>query len=188
MAADFRPSITVLPSFSAVLAAPVATALTSPARGPERSIGLRGTGCKLFSDAQSTCPNGEYHQDSQSWCGPRWLAPQFSCRAVILDETSGHRKDLDEVGDVQGGEVGVGNRQERDVEVASFALHAGLVNMVKSSLTGSILGNLVLGLGLSFFAGGIKYRRDQQFDPRAARMTTALLTLASFPCFMPGCR
>jgi len=60
--------------------------------------------------------------------------------------------------------------------------------MVKSSLTGSILGNLVLGLGLSFFAGGIKYRRDQQFDPRAARMTTALLTLASFPCFMPGCR
>jgi Ca2+:H+ antiporter len=58
--------------------------------------------------------------------------------------------------------------------------------MVKSSLTGSIIGNLLLGLGVSFFAGGIKYRRNQHFNPHAARMTTALLTLASFGLIIPG--
>src|SRR3954447_11404950 len=63
----------------------------------------------------------------------------------------------------------LGNAPE--IIISSFALHAGLVRMVKSSLTGSIIGNLLLGLGLSFFAGGVKHRRDQQFDPRAARMS-----------------
>jgi Ca2+:H+ antiporter len=58
--------------------------------------------------------------------------------------------------------------------------------MVKSSLTGSIIGNLLFGLGISFFAGGIKYRRDQTFDPRAARQTSALLTLASFGLIVPA--
>jgi Ca2+:H+ antiporter len=58
--------------------------------------------------------------------------------------------------------------------------------MVKSSLTGSIIGNLLLGLGVSFFAGGIKHRRNQRFNPQAARMTTSLLTLASFGLIIPG--
>ena len=59
-------------------------------------------------------------------------------------------------------------------------------SMVKSSLTGSIIGNLLFGLGVAFFAGGIKYRRNQRFDPQAARMTTALLTLASFGLIIPA--
>ena len=52
----------------------------------------------------------------------------------------------------------LGNAPE--IIISSFALHAGLVDIVKSSLTGSILGNLLFGLGVSFFAGGIKYRRE----------------------------
>jgi Ca2+:H+ antiporter len=78
----------------------------------------------------------------------------------------------------------LGNAPE--IIIASFALHAGLVDMVKSSLTGSIIGNLLFGLGASFFAGGIKYRRNQTFDPHAARITTALLTLASFGLIIPA--
>ena len=58
--------------------------------------------------------------------------------------------------------------------------------MVKSSLTGSIIGNLLFGLGVAFFAGGIKHRRNQRFDTQAARMTTALLTLASFGLIIPA--
>ena len=61
-----------------------------------------------------------------------------------------------------------------EIIISSFALHAGLVNIVKSSLTGSIIGNLLFGLGISFFAGGIKFGRDQRFDPQAARMTTRI--------------
>jgi Ca2+:H+ antiporter len=78
----------------------------------------------------------------------------------------------------------LGNAPE--IIIASFALHAGLVSMVKSSLTGSILGNLLFGVGVSFFAGGMKYRRNQTFDPEATRMTTALLTLASFGLLVPA--
>src|SRR5690242_5368872 len=43
----------------------------------------------------------------------------------------------------------LGNAPE--IIISSFALHAGLVDMVKSSLTGSIIGNLLFGLGASFF-------------------------------------
>jgi Ca2+:H+ antiporter len=78
----------------------------------------------------------------------------------------------------------LGNAPE--IIISSFALRAGLVHMVKSSLTGSILGNLLFGLGISFFAGGVKHGRDQTFDPHAARITTALLTLASFGLIVPA--
>jgi Ca2+:H+ antiporter len=78
----------------------------------------------------------------------------------------------------------LGNAPE--IIISGFALHAGLVNIVKSSLTGSIIGNLLFGLGIAFFAGGIKHRRNQRFDPQAARMTTALLTVASFGLIIPA--
>lgn len=38
--------------------------------------------------------------------------------------------------------------------IALFALKKGLVGVVKASITGSILGNILLVLGLSFFCGG----------------------------------
>ncbi len=78
----------------------------------------------------------------------------------------------------------LGNAPE--IIIASFALHEGLVSMVKSSLTGSIIGNLLLGLGIAFFAGGIKTRRSQRFDPVVARQNSALLTLASFGLIIPA--
>jgi Ca2+:H+ antiporter len=78
----------------------------------------------------------------------------------------------------------LGNAPE--IIISGFALHAGLVHIVKSSLTGSIIGNLLFGLGIAFFAGGVKYRRNQQFDPRAARVSGALLTLASFGLIIPA--
>jgi Ca2+:H+ antiporter len=78
----------------------------------------------------------------------------------------------------------LGNAPE--IIISAFALHAGLVSMVKSSLTGSIIGNLLFGVGMAFFAGGIRHRRPQQFDPRAARVNTALLTLASFGLIIPA--
>jgi Ca2+:H+ antiporter len=78
----------------------------------------------------------------------------------------------------------LGNAPE--IIIAGFALSAGLVSIVKSSLTGSILGNLLFGLGASFFLGGIKYGRVQRFDPQAARMNSALLTMASIGLIIPA--
>src|SRR5262249_656124 len=73
-----------------------------------------------------------------------------------------------------------------EIIIAGFALHAGLVDMVKSSLTGSIIGNLLFGLGVAFFAGGIKQRRNQNFDTQAAKVSGALLTLTSFGLTIPA--
>jgi Ca2+:H+ antiporter len=78
----------------------------------------------------------------------------------------------------------LGNAPE--IIIGSFALHAGLVDMVKSSLTGSIIGNLLFGLGAAFIAGGIKFQRTQRFDPPAVRTSTAMLMLASLGLIIPG--
>src|SRR6476660_2387805 len=42
--------------------------------------------------------------------------------------------------------------------IALMALHKGLIGVVKASITGSIIGNILLVLGASLAAGGFKYR------------------------------
>ena len=69
--------------------------------------------------------------------------------------------------------------------IALFALGAGLHEVVKASLVGSILGNILLVLGVSMLAGGL--RRDRQdFEPRAASAQALLLLLATVALIMPA--
>jgi Ca2+:H+ antiporter len=77
----------------------------------------------------------------------------------------------------------LGNAPE--IIISLFALHRGLIGIVKSSLTGSIIGNLLLGLGVSMVAGGIKVK-TQKFDSHVARINGALLVLASFGLIIPA--
>ncbi|WP_027410728.1 calcium/proton exchanger [Anoxybacteroides tepidamans] len=67
--------------------------------------------------------------------------------------------------------------------IAIFALKAGLVEVVLASLTGSVLGNLLLVAGLSFFVGGLKYKR-QEFNVYDARHNAGLLTFAILVAFV----
>ena len=77
----------------------------------------------------------------------------------------------------------LGNAPE--IIIAVFALRRGLIGIVKSSLTGSIIGNLLLGLGLSMLAGGFKVK-TQKFEPQVARINGALLVLATFGLIVPA--
>jgi Ca2+:H+ antiporter len=77
----------------------------------------------------------------------------------------------------------LGNAPE--IIISLFALNRGLIGIVKSSLTGSIIGNLLLGLGLSMIAGGFRVKM-QCFDSRVARINGALLVLASFGLIIPA--
>jgi len=67
--------------------------------------------------------------------------------------------------------------------IAIFALREGLTEVVLASLTGSVLGNLLLVAGLSFFIGGLKYKR-QQFNVYDARHNSGLLMFAIIVAFV----
>lgn len=69
--------------------------------------------------------------------------------------------------------------------IALVALHQGHIALVKASFTGSIVGNLLLVLGLSFFAGGLG-RRSQKFNRTAATNAGAMLFLAVVALAMPA--
>lgn len=68
--------------------------------------------------------------------------------------------------------------------IALFALSKGLEGVVKASITGSIIGNLLLVLGLSIIAGGSKFK-TQTFDRTAAGASATALTLAGIALLIP---
>ena len=68
--------------------------------------------------------------------------------------------------------------------IALFALSKGLEGVVKASITGSIIGNMLLVLGLSLLVGGAKFK-NQKFDRTAAGTTATALTLAAIALLIP---
>ncbi|KGF72058.1 cation transporter [Neosynechococcus sphagnicola sy1] len=61
--------------------------------------------------------------------------------------------------------------------IAIVALRSGLVEVVKASITGSIIANLLLAIGLSTLLGGIRFS-EQKFQPTVARLNSSSLILA----------
>jgi Ca2+:H+ antiporter len=76
-----------------------------------------------------------------------------------------------------------GNAAELIISIA--ALRAGLFDVVKASLTGSIIGNVLLVLGLAIVAGGAR-RERQTFDRAAAAVGSTLLALAVVGLVVPA--
>jgi Ca2+:H+ antiporter len=77
----------------------------------------------------------------------------------------------------------LGNAPE--IIIGLLALQKGLPDVVKASFTGSILGNLVLGLGLSMIVGGLRHG-FQKFDKLQAGISASLLFLAGIGLIMPA--
>ena len=69
--------------------------------------------------------------------------------------------------------------------IALFALHEGLQEVVKASLVGSILGNVLLVMGMAMLVGGRK-RERQFFERTAANTQSLLLLLACVALIMPA--
>jgi Ca2+:H+ antiporter len=69
--------------------------------------------------------------------------------------------------------------------IALMALHRGLHDMVKASITGSIIGNILLVLGLSLMLGGFKHAR-QTFNKTAAGLGSTLLALSAIGLVIPA--
>jgi Ca2+:H+ antiporter len=69
--------------------------------------------------------------------------------------------------------------------IALFALGAGLHEVVKASIVGSIMGNVLLVLGAAMFFGGLK-RDHQTFNRTAASAQSSMLLLAAAALVMPA--
>jgi Ca2+:H+ antiporter len=69
--------------------------------------------------------------------------------------------------------------------IAFIALTAGLYEVVKASVIGSILGNALLVLGASMFVGGLK-NKTQEFAPKAASAQATMLILAGVALVIPA--
>jgi len=69
--------------------------------------------------------------------------------------------------------------------IAVMALRAGLHDVVKASLTGSIIGNVLLVLGLAVLMGGMRFE-TLRFNRTAASMSSTLLTLAAIGLVIPA--
>jgi Ca2+:H+ antiporter len=72
-----------------------------------------------------------------------------------------------------------------ELVIAFFLILEDKTEIVKASLTGSILGNLLLVLGLSFFVGGLRHK-EQHYNAHAASVHSTSLVLAVTGLLMPA--
>ncbi len=88
-------------------------------------------------------------------------------------------------GDRIGGFLNATFGNAAELIIAFFLVREGLFDMVKASITGAIIGNLLLVLGLSVFFGGLKYK-EQTFNGVLAGHNASLMTLALVALFIPA--
>jgi Ca2+:H+ antiporter len=107
------------------------------------------------------------------------ILPLSGLLGTATEELAGH------TGPTIGGLLNATLGNLAELIIASLALRAGLVDLVKASITGSILGNLLLVLGASQLAGGLRYK-TQQFNPHLAGVSISLLVIAVIGLVVPA--
>jgi Ca2+:H+ antiporter len=120
--------------------------------------------------------------------GPAWAV--FVCAALSLVPLAiGIRTGTEHVAARLGAGLGgllnatFGNAAE--LIIAIFALRAGLTDLVKASLVGSILSNTLLGLGLAAIVGGVKHG-TQRFHLESVRRAATMMILAVSAMALPA--
>jgi Ca2+:H+ antiporter len=111
-----------------------------------------------------------------------------SCLAVIpLAGLMGHATEelAERMGEGVGGLLNATFGNAAELIIAIIALRAGLFDLVKASITGSIIGNILLVFGLSTLVGGLRYQ-TQSFNATAAAAGTTLLVLSAVGLLVPA--
>ena len=88
-------------------------------------------------------------------------------------------------GDAIGGLLNATFGNAPELIISIVALRAGYLDMVRASLVGAILANLLLALGVAFLAGGLRFH-DQKFNPTAARTYSTMMFLAAISMTVPS--
>jgi Ca2+:H+ antiporter len=89
------------------------------------------------------------------------------------------------VGDTIGGLLNATFGNAPELIITLVALKAGLFDMVRASLAGAIMANLLLALGIAFFLGGIR-SHEQEYNPVASRSYGTMMLIAVISLSIPS--
>jgi Ca2+:H+ antiporter len=127
--------------------------------------------------------------------GLEWLAPErhllvFIASALAIVPLAGWMGRATEqiatrLGEGVGGLLNATFGNAAELIIAFAALRAGLHDVVKASLVGSIVGNILLVLGAAMFAGGLRHR-EQHYNAAGARSQASMLILAGIALVLPA--
>ncbi|MEO8577915.1 MAG: calcium/proton exchanger [Gemmatimonadales bacterium] len=107
------------------------------------------------------------------------IVPLSGILGTATEELAGH------TGSTVGGLINATLGNFAELVIAALALNAGLIDLVKASITGSILGNLLLVLGAAQLAGGLKYK-VQNMNRNLTGMSSTLLVVAVLGLVTPA--
>jgi Ca2+:H+ antiporter len=88
------------------------------------------------------------------------------------------------VGPTLGGLLNATFGNATELILAFIALRSGLISVVKATITGSIIGNLLLVMGLAMLLGGLRYK-EQSFQSEVARVNASSMNLAVIAILLP---
>lgn len=106
------------------------------------------------------------------------IAPLAICLSIATEELAVA------TGPTIGGLINALFGNATELIIALAALRAGLVDIVKASITGSILGDLLLVLGLAMLLGGFRYK-EQKFQQIVVRVSAPTMALAVTAIALP---
>src|SRR5689334_2331188 len=107
------------------------------------------------------------------------IIPLSGLLGTATEELAGH------TGPTLGGLLNATLGNLAELIIAVLALRAGLVDLVKASITGSILGNLLLVLDAAQLAGGLRHK-TQRFSVALAGLSISLLMIAEIGLVIPA--
>lgn len=118
---------------------------------------------------------------------PLWIFMASAAAIIPLAGLMGKATEhlAEQLGAGLGGLLNASFGNAAELIIAFMALRAGLHDVVKASITGSIIGNVLLVLGLSLLIGGLKFQR-QTFNRTAAGLGATLLTLSAIGLVVPA--
>ena len=120
--------------------------------------------------------------------GPEWVVFAGGALALIplalliktaTEHVAAH------LGEGLGGLVNATFGNAAELIITLFALKAGLPELVKASLVGSVLSNALLGLGLAAFVGGLRHG-TQRFHMESVRRASTMMILAVSAMALPA--
>jgi len=123
------------------------------------------------------------------WPGLSSPTALFVCSAIAIIPVAGWIGRATEelaarMGEGLGGLLNATFGNAAELIIAGIALSKGLTSVVKASITGSIIGNILLVLGLAILLGGAKHK-EQRFNKTGARTSVISLSLAAIALIIP---